>query len=126
MSDVLTPTWIMIILAAIGGVIGGVQTVVKNRKRNNENGIKNSTIMDVTNIIAGVFFAILIGDAFLTTERLLWAPFVGMGAGAVGGYFVDTLVMIAPGWFTNIIPKILDGALEKFGYTKRKNHDDKE
>ena len=125
MSDALTPTWIMIILAAIGGVIGGVQTVVKNRKRNNENGIKNSTIMDVTNIIAGVFFAILIGDAFLTTERLLWAPFVGMGAGAVGGYFVDTLVMIAPGWFTNLMPKLLDGMLSHFGYSRKADKDGK-
>ena len=116
----------MILLAVVGGIIGGIQTVVKNRKRNTENNVANSLTMDVTNIIAGVFFAVLVCDGFLTQERILWSPFVGMGAGAVGGYFVDTLVMFAPNWFTNIIPKILDGALEKFGYTKRKNHNDKE
>ena len=115
---------LLILLAVVGGIIGGIQTVVKNRKRNTDNKVANSLIMDVTNIIAGVFFAVLVCDAFLTQERILWSPFVGMGAGAVGGYFVDTLVMFAPNWFTNIIPKMLDGVLDKFGYTKRKDHDE--
>ena len=125
MNEALTTVGLLTILAAVGGVIGGVQTVVKNRKRNAENGIKNSSVMDVTNIIAGLFFAILVCDAFLTTERLLWAPFVGMGAGAVGGYFVDTLVMFAPNWFTSIIPKLLDGVLSHFGYTRKTDKTDK-
>lgn len=103
------------IFAAIGGVLGGLHNIVRTRKR-----CKNKNLTaDFINLAAGVFAAFIAVDVLIPPDKILWSPFVGMSAGAVGGYFIDALIVVAPSWIGRVLPSLLDNLMLAMGYAKK-------
>lgn len=99
-----------LILTLIGGAIGGFHNVMRTRERNAANGIANHHWADAINFFAGIACAMAATDALIPPDKTMWVLFAAMAAGAVGGYCIDVVSMIAP----KLLPSILETVLAKF------------
>nr|DAS99943.1 MAG TPA: hypothetical protein [Caudoviricetes sp.] len=116
-ADLITPIYIF---AAIGGLLGGIQNLLRptGNRRKKPAPIPRRVALAILNLMAGVFASFIAVDLLVPDGKVLWAWFIGMAAGAVGGYFIETVITVAPTWFAEALPKFLDHLLSIFGYAK--------
>ena len=116
-ADLLTPIYIF---AAIGGLLGGIQNLLRptGNRRKKPAPMPRRIVLAILNLLAGVFASFIAVDLLVPNGKVLWAWFIGMAAGAIGGYFIETVITVAPTWFANALPKFLDHLLSIFGYAK--------
>lgn len=116
-ADLITPIYIF---AAIGGLLGGIQNLLRptGNRRKKPAPMPRRVVLAILNLMAGVFASFIAVDLLVPDGKVLWAWFIGMASGAIGGYFIETIITVAPTWFAEALPKFLDHLLNIFGYAK--------
>ena len=101
MWSTLTP---VIIYALIGGAIGSLRSVAHAKN-------KATPWQSLFNLLSALALAAAAAERFVKPDTPLAGLFIGITAGATGGYALDALTALTP----KAIASIVSGALEKIG-----------
>ena len=101
MWSTLTP---VIIYALLGGAIGSLRSVAHAKG-------KATPWESLFNLLSALALAAAAAERFVKPDTPLAGLFIGITAGATGGYALDTLTALTP----KAIASIVSGALEKIG-----------
>lgn len=101
------------LLSILGGIVGAVKIVYTDKSK-----VFISKLIDV---VIGALVALAVAKYFTPDKYPETSIFIGLIAGSLGGSLLDSFHQLAPTFAKSVV----DGILDKLGYSRKGSDEDK-